>query len=615
MNKIWIKQVKATRDDGTTSTVDFVNGFNLVIGPSNTGKTRIAKTIAYACGADYQKRKPFTKKTGYTKAYVTFVTPRGEITIEREVKQRGKITVTSTDTLIPSGSYSLDRKSKMPLNTALLAMLGISASRRMLRNEGFEQVAFTWDSIQHLLLVPEGQIGRDEPSILFQESLNNTTVTLNLSMLLIMMQDENFDHDKRQETATERRTRRRAVERFLYEELDGLEKLIQQAEEAEKIAKAQATTVAAYMKQLQIELAEIMQQRQDLIENDRNTVSRMTRTYKDLSEHEVLLTQRRALVSQYQADVARLDLQLQVMNHDRRHPQIATCQFCNSTIDAPETTIEELANAEKEIQRIRVLEEGANSDINAISAQTASLRALYQEDRKVHQENQHILTSQLKPAETQLTETISRLTKAQEAKAKLAELYARRAQYKSKLDELEEPPEEVEKYKPRELFEPDFFYSMSLNLREIFTRAHFEGAESADFNRQTFDVTVGGYTKADEQGKGYSAFFNTIVMLAFHDYMNKRSPNAPGFLLIDTPFHGFDQGNLDAGHSMKGGLLAYMAEQAKDQQIIILENTDKVEGMDLARFGNLIEFTHETSYGRYGYLDDVYDVGKKDDGE
>ena len=41
--KFWIKQVAGTRDDGTASTVDFQPGLNTVIGPSNTGKTRIFK--------------------------------------------------------------------------------------------------------------------------------------------------------------------------------------------------------------------------------------------------------------------------------------------------------------------------------------------------------------------------------------------------------------------------------------------------------------------------------------------------------------------------------------------------------------------------------------------
>ncbi|QRZ62206.1 hypothetical protein [Rothia sp. ZJ932] len=48
------------------------------------------------------------------------------------------------------------------------------------------------------------------------------------------------------------------------------------------------------------------------------------------------------------------------------------------------------------------------------------------------------------------------------------------------------------------------------------------------------------------------------------------------------------------------------------EQIIILENTDKVLGVDRAIMGNLIEFTKDTENGRYGYLKDVIDVAEEE---
>lgn len=43
MGKMWIRQVKAIRNDGNASTIDLQQGLNCIIGPSNTGKTGIAK--------------------------------------------------------------------------------------------------------------------------------------------------------------------------------------------------------------------------------------------------------------------------------------------------------------------------------------------------------------------------------------------------------------------------------------------------------------------------------------------------------------------------------------------------------------------------------------------
>ncbi|WP_216452524.1 ATP-binding protein [Arcanobacterium phocae] len=130
--KFWIKQVCATRPDGTTSTIDFRPGLNTVIGPSNTGKTRIFKTISWVFGDN--DSLPFTPKTKYTHAHVTIITPHGEIVFHREA-QRGKpIEIESTDPRINSGTYYLDRKSKRPINTVMMTLLGIDSSRKVIKN-------------------------------------------------------------------------------------------------------------------------------------------------------------------------------------------------------------------------------------------------------------------------------------------------------------------------------------------------------------------------------------------------------------------------------------------------------------------------------------------------
>lgn len=128
-------------------------------------------------------------------------------------------------------------------------------------------------------------------------------------------------------------------------------------------------------------------------------------------------------------------------------------------------------------------------------------------------------------------------------------------------------------------------------MQDILARAHFPGAQRTAFGRQVFDIEIAGYAKAEEQGKCYCALFNTVVVLAFHAFMNHRSPHAPSFILIDTPLHGFDEGKDSPNASMRAGLFECFAEQAKDQQVIILENTDRTEGLDYSNQTRVIEFS------------------------
>ncbi|MEZ2122367.1 hypothetical protein [Corynebacterium sp. CCM 9203] len=131
-------------------------------------------------------------------------------------------------------------------------------------------------------------------------------------------------------------------------------------------------------------------------------------------------------------------------------------------------------------------------------------------------------------------------------------------------------------------------------MTDILQTAHFMGMDRVFFDKDTVDIEVAGYPKKDEQGKGYSAYFNTVLMLAFHRYLReRRSPHYPGVLIIDSPLKGIDQGGVEAAGSMREGLFTYLMRKAADQQIIIQENTDKVPGVDRDLVGNLIEFTKD----------------------
>ena len=138
MGKMWIRQVKAIRNDGNASTIDLQQGLNCIIGPSNTGKTGIAKTISFVCGGNVI---PFTDVTGYAGASVTFSTEHGEVTLQRSLASQ-TIQVSSTDSDVEPGDYTVARrgKNKRPINSVLLTMLDVDEARRIAVNEAYRTV-------------------------------------------------------------------------------------------------------------------------------------------------------------------------------------------------------------------------------------------------------------------------------------------------------------------------------------------------------------------------------------------------------------------------------------------------------------------------------------------
>lgn len=606
MRNTWIRRISAIRKDGVESAINLTCGLNCIIGASNTGKTRIAKTVEFACGG---KELPFTDKTAYEIAQVTFVTNGGEVSLSRSIHVQNTIHVKSSNPMIVPGSYSVSSRAGKSINTVLLALLGVESNRRIATNETYHTVAFTWNAIRHLMIVPEDQIGRARPSILFPKSTSLATLTQSLSSLLVLVQDEKIDNSIQTESASERHARRKAVEQFIHQQLDDIEPRIRHLEEMRHIATNEGKTIHTYLEDLHKKALHVEQQRQTLLNRDAHTISHISQLNQQYEHLEVLIRQRKVLISQYESDAARLDLQLQAMKHARTHAYPATCQFCHSPIHMSVPTEQDILIVSTEIEHIHRIQADVETDLAILVDKADEVQQELHLEKQQHRQNMHSLKSDIQPTAQHMQQDIEQIAHAEQLHAEYAELIALHARFNKALDDAGQATQNDEKYKPRECFQSDFWYSMNNTIRSILQQCHFQGADTADFSRSSFDVEIAGYSKADEQGKGYCAFLNSVVMLAFHDYLNEQSKHTPGWLLIDTPLHGFDEGIRPLeDSSMKVGLFSYLAKQAVSQQIIIIENTNHMAGIPLDDNINIVEFSKDKHNGRYGYLDGIYDV-------
>lgn len=606
MRNTWIRRISAIRKDGVESAINLTCGMNCIIGASNTGKTRIAKTVEFACGG---KELPFTDKTAYEIAQVTFVTNGGEVSLSRSIHVQNTIHVKSSNPMIVPGSYSVSSRAGKSINTVLLALLGVESTRRIATNETYHTVAFTWNAIRHLMIVPEDQIGRARPSILFPKSTSLATLTQSLSSLLVLVQDEKIDNSIQTESASERHARRKAVEQFIHQQLDDIEPRIRHLEEMRHIATNEGKTIHTYLEDLHKKALHVEQQRQTLLNRDAHTISHISQLNQQYEHLEVLIRQRKVLISQYESDAARLDLQLQAMKHARTHAYPATCQFCHSPIHMSVPTEQDILIVSTEIEHIHRIQADVETDLAILVDKADEVQQELHLEKQQHRQNMHSLKSDIQPTAQHMQQDIEQIAHAEQLHAEYAELIALHARFNKALDDAGQATQNDEKYKPRECFQSDFWYSMNNTIRSILQQCHFQGADTADFSRSSFDVEIAGYSKADEQGKGYCAFLNSVVMLAFHDYLNEQSKHTPGWLLIDTPLHGFDEGIRPLeDSSMKVGLFSYLAKQAVSQQIIIIENTNHMAGIPLDDNINIVEFSKDKHNGRYGYLDGIYDV-------
>ncbi len=179
--------------------------------------------------------------------------------------------------------------------------------------------------------------------------------------------------------------------------------------------------------------------------------------------------------------------------------------------------------------------------------------------------------------------------------------------YVGDLSNLPSEDESTPEFHPKEHFAGDFQSKMDELVLDILTECNFPNLVAARFNLASFDVEVNGHKKESFQGQGYSSFLNSVVAVAFRQYLFDKATHDPGVLIIDTPLLELDQGVGDASpDSMRTALYTYFAKHQDCGQIILFDNIKNIPDVDFESFGtNVITFTKGYMQGRYGFLLDV----------
>lgn len=81
-NRFWIESIRFTGENVSDTVVKFKPGINIVHGPSDTGKTYLAKTIKYMLAGS---TRPFPTETGYSVITMVLCTEQGKATLTRNL--------------------------------------------------------------------------------------------------------------------------------------------------------------------------------------------------------------------------------------------------------------------------------------------------------------------------------------------------------------------------------------------------------------------------------------------------------------------------------------------------------------------------------------------------
>lgn len=606
-NRFHISSVKVTGPGVRDSEVKFQEGLNIIEGGSDTGKTSIAHCILYVFNKSWGNKNdskrhnkfPFLDEYGYTQVAVNFKNNEGYINISR-AKGAKQVQVDSSISNISPGYYSINNKTKgKNLNDILLEMMEIEERHQVPKNVNYQTQILSWKGIAPLWYMDENDIIQANPIMLPSHTTQNTAF---LSSLIFMITGDDVEIPEGIRDPKTKKAKDEATKGQLTKQLQ---------ESSEKLKEIHSQLVDKKYEDVEDQLQVIVdkidklnEQIYERINNIHSIQQDITKISQQIEEMTVYIARFKNLRSEYIGDIKRLGF---IVNGEQQLKHIQgkrKCPFCNQTINSKENhshTKAAQAEVSRIMEQLESLEQSTkdvrNRKENLVQEQCDKEERLSQLSQKLQKE--------MKPELKNLREQQERyqnylLLKNQEKIYK--ELIS---EWSDEINKIDNEKEKNPEYHPLERFPEHFAEKIAHIVHSILKKCDYSDLENVRFDLKNFEIEINGIQKSDNHGKGYRAFLNTIVNLAFREYMYENAVYSSWLDIIDTPFLGLDEvGNTGLPDHLKNGLLRYLTSHQQEGQVILIENNTDMPSKSLDKEKvNVINF--ENNSERNGFLLDV----------
>ena len=597
MTNFYIKRVAALGNGKEDAFVELTDGFNVICGLSDTGKSCVLLCIDFIFGGDEQ---PFDESsTGYSKVQMLVETPRGKITLERQLG-KNKIIVSSTDEIIESGKYDhkhTARSNNPTVSTLFLRLIGITDEHNIIKNKDFVTDRLTWRTFLHTFLIKEERV-YEKRSILLPE--RKEANTLLLSTLIFLMTEQDFaGFDKREEKRI-RDAKKNEVIKHINAELGNLAD--KKSDLEERLSAYDGINIGEQVRAVIAEVTALKDRIEAANERGRVLLGKIMEVRAELTDCDILAGRYVELRKRFVADIKRLTLIVDGETKMESLPMLNKCPFCDGEIceheqpDYIETSRAELLRIVAQYEGLSQVEKDTSERKEKIESVLASL-----ESEKTGIDD--LINERLKPKERKLADMMADYQIVTRLQGELDFIQRFAAERTQELRDKETIEESNLEYLPKEHFDTKFRETFDNYLMDMFTQCCFEGLLSAHFDiKGKFDVSINGKIKATTRGKGFRAYINTVFALTFRKYLLDFGKFNPGVFFVDSPLLTLKQGVDDqAPESMKSALFRCLLESQGNGQVLVIEN--EIPDLDYEAFGvKPIRFTGGKSEGRYGFL-------------
>lgn len=578
----YIEKIIVTGSGKTDSIIELSNGVNIIYGPSNTGKTYIVKCIDYMFGSE---REPIDISTGYQYIKIIVRTQCGTITMSRKIGEN-KIEVSSNDNNVPSGKYATKASRTnydKTINSVWLSLIGINDLHLVISNENYKKQILSWRTFSHMFMLTETKIISEYSAILSGRDTSNTAV---IASLIFLLSGQDFAETETKDTKEIKEAKKNAVKAYINKELFRLsernQELLAQLKENPNI------DIAVEIEKIMAEISTNEKRINSSIEENQKILAQLYEKNENLSECNVLLNRYDELTTQYDADLKRLNFI--VDGEANLNASFSThCPFCDGEVVVKKNQ-NYIDAAKSDYKKIKLQAKDLESASKELRSEKLSLEQEIGTLMAKKKSIEELIEKELKPQVFNLKEKLSAYKDAIECQKEIDILKKLSEQKTADMIENDTDEESELKFKVKEHLDYSFINELSNGIKSFLENCNYDNLLSVIFDKADMDIVINGKKKSSN-GKGYNAYFNSVVAIVLSRYMESKAKYSPDFLVLDSPILSLkEKETKKPSETMRNTLFENIVDNQKGIQTIVIENEiPEINYKD----ANIIHFTKE----------------------
>jgi hypothetical protein len=611
MNKygFYITDLKVTGENKKDAEISFKDGFNLISGFSDTGKSYVFGCLNYMLGKS-DSPKSIPEGIGYNNFYLSIKTYDGKsYTFYRKLKAKVILIKECVinefdDSNIKYEEYQIKPQADKNISTFLLKLNGIED--KYLKKSNSSKVRLLYTYIRKLVLISETRIVVEESPFYPTSQFQDSVLYQNLLIYLISGKDaQNFTPIEKDDI---RKSRLNGQKEIIEKRIESLSQQIEELIDTQK--PVDKIRIERDLNRLEEEAQNLDQVINSLLTTRNSIYQDLEKTKSSILFIQELLDRMELLRSHYKSDLNRLSFidEGQILLSQLKS---VNCPLCNGEIDSEKLQeIDENISIKKSIDSERKkinlklidLDSTVNENKKELIRLDSELRIDSSEFENINKE----ICDSLNPKLDSIRDKISNIKEYYTQKSKYdlfvkdLELYNNEYDNTIRLLKIKQTVETTEEID--EIIMKPFIGI----LKSILKDWRYPNTEFVKFdsNPKVFDFVLTNKGRSSF-GKGMRAISYTAVIYSLIQYCIDNNIPFTRNLIIDSPlttYHGKEQKTKEdeIDVNIEHSFFKHFAYKDLDFQFIMFDN--KVPPVDTIKNIHYIEFTGEIGNNRFGFF-------------